>query len=76
MFYALPTFVALVAFFSFSVAPELPEVPGAKMVRDLPVRSSQLVHYLSSEILLASATHALIVVHGKGRDAFNSFTRS
>jgi hypothetical protein len=30
------------------------------------------VHCLSSEVSLASATHALIVAHGKGGDAFNS----
>jgi hypothetical protein len=37
MFYALPTFIALVASFSFYLAVELPEVPGANIVRGLPV---------------------------------------
>jgi hypothetical protein len=73
MFPFRPAFLVLTAFFGSSLSAELPEVPGAKIVRDLSVGSAQFVHYLSSNVSYTKATHALIAVHGKGRDAYNTF---
>jgi hypothetical protein len=74
MFPPFPAFLVLIASFGSSLSAELPEVPGVKIVRDLSVGSAKFVHYLSSNISYTTATHALITVHGKGRDAYNTFT--
>jgi hypothetical protein len=68
------TIVVLLSYFRSSIAAELPDVPGAKIVRGLPIGSAKLVYYLSKDVPAQNATHALIVVHGERRDAFNSFS--
>jgi folate-dependent phosphoribosylglycinamide formyltransferase PurN len=53
----------------------LPEVPGAKIDRSsLTVGDGGvLVHYISSDVDYGAATQAIIVIHGRQRDANNSF---
>ena len=51
----------------------LPAVDGARIDRGLAVGSTTLVHYISSNVTATDATHALVVVHGVGRDAWNAF---
>jgi hypothetical protein len=55
--------------------PSLPEVQGAKIDRSsLTVGDGGvLVHYISSDVDFATATQAIIMVHGVHRDAFNAF---
>jgi hypothetical protein len=53
----------------------LPEVPGAKIDRSsLTVGDGgTLVHYISGDVGYNAATQAIIVIHGRQRDANNSF---
>lgn len=55
-------------------ADPLPEVPGARIDRSFSVTSNALlVHYASSNVTDSKITHALFVVHGLQRDAWNAF---
>ena len=58
-----------------SNAPPLPELPTANIDRSsLTVKNGGvLVHYISSNVDFATATQAIIVIHGKERDAANCF---
>ena len=56
-------------------APPLPELPTAYIDRSgLTVGDGGvLVHYISSNVDFATATQAIIVIHGRQRDAANYF---
>ena len=57
-------------------ATPLPELPTANIDRSgLTVRDGGvLVHYISSNVDFSTATQAIIVIHGRDRDAANEFT--
>ena len=57
-------------------APPLPELPAASIDRStLTVGDgSVLVYYISNDVDFATATRAIITVHGVKRDAHKSFT--
>jgi hypothetical protein len=76
-FLSLTAICALGMAHASSLAPRatsLPSVPGADIVQ-LPVADTgtTLVHYLSSNVSSTVATHAVVVVHGVGRDAWQAF---
>src|SRR5258706_5779233 len=56
-------------------ASPLPELPTANIDRSsLTVKDGGvLVHYISSNVDFATATQAIIVIHGRQRDAANYF---
>jgi hypothetical protein len=56
-------------------APPLPELPTANIDRSsLTVKGcGVLVHYISNNVDFATATQAVIVIHGRQRDAANYF---
>ena len=58
-----------------SHADPLPEIPTANIDRSsLTIKDGGvLVHYISSNVDFATSTRAIIVIHGKERDAANSF---
>ena len=58
-----------------SYADPLPELPTANIDRSsLTIKDGGvLVHYISSNVDFATSTQAIIVIHGKERDAANSF---
>ena len=58
-----------------SHAEPLPELPTAKIdSSSLTVKDGGvLVHYISTNVDFSTATQAIIVIHGKERDAANSF---
>ena len=60
---------------TISHAPPLPELPTANIDRSsLTVGDGAvLVHYISNNVDFATATQAIIVIHGRQRDAGNYF---
>ena len=79
---SLPTQLAKAAPTTYSVDPHitrraspLPEIPTANIDRlSLTVKDGGvLVHYISSNVDFTTATQAVIVIHGRQRDAANYF---